>query len=152
MPTTSVTMPAGFCPIQAGEAAVFTLSEDGFTPACLTVQANQAVEVVNRTGASVVVTLAGVLDRVDVEPGGRVRSPASVVSCRPASYPLVAGAITPPRCACWPDGGAYPWASMAKAARRPSSTASWRVRGATASPARRCTPPVASKSDSSGRR
>ena len=84
-------MPAGFCPIQAGEVAVFTLFEQGFTPACLTVQANQAVEVVNRTGAPVVVTLAGVLDEVDVEPAGRVRSPAVGGLVTPASYPLVAG-------------------------------------------------------------
>ena len=91
VPTTSVTMPAGFCPIQAGEVAVFTLSEEGFTPACLTVQANQAVEVVNRTGAPVVVTLAGVLDVDLVEPAGRVRSPAVGGLVTPASYPLVAG-------------------------------------------------------------
>ncbi len=90
-PTTFVTMPAGFRPIQAGEVAVFTLSEEGFTPACLTVQSNQAVAVVNRTGAPVVVTLAGVLDQVDVEPAGRVRSPAVGGLVTPASYPLVAG-------------------------------------------------------------
>ena len=84
-------MPAGFCPIQAGEVAVFTLSEEGFTPACLTVQANQAVEVVNRTDPSVVVTLAGVLDGVDLAPGGHTRSPAVGGLVTPASYPLVAG-------------------------------------------------------------
>ena len=91
VPSTILTMPAGFCPIQAGEVAVFTLAEEGFTPACLTVQANQAIEVVNRTGAPVVVTLAGVLDKVDVEPAGRVRSQAVGGLVAPASYPLVAG-------------------------------------------------------------
>jgi hypothetical protein len=84
-------MPADFCPIQAGEVAVFTLGGEGFTPACLTVQANQAVEVVNRTGAPVVVTLAGVLADVDLEPARRIRSPAVGGLVAPGSYALVAG-------------------------------------------------------------
>ena len=84
-------MPPGFCPIQAGVVAVFTLSEEGFTPACLTVQANQAIEVVNRTGAPVVVTLIGVLDEIDLEPNGHARSPVLGGRVTPASYPLVAG-------------------------------------------------------------
>ena len=84
-------MPPGFCPIQAGVVAVFTLFEQGFTPACLTVQTNQAIEVVNRTGAPVVVTLVGVLDEIDLEPDGRARSPVLGGRVTPASYQLVAG-------------------------------------------------------------
>ncbi len=84
-------MPPGFCPIQAGGVAVFTLFEQGFTPACLTVQANQAIEVVNRTGAPVMVTLIGVLDEIDLEPNGHARSPVIGGRVAPASYPLVAG-------------------------------------------------------------
>lgn len=89
--TTFVTMPAGFCPIQAGGVAVFTLFEHGFTPACLTVQANQAVEVVNRTDVNVVVTLPGVLAEIDLEPGGDIRSPVLGGLVTPASYLLTAG-------------------------------------------------------------
>jgi hypothetical protein len=87
-----LSMPADLCAIQAGRVAVVTIVDGALVPVCVTVQANQQLEVRNATGSAVAVDLAGVLAGHQLTPGASTVSPPLGQVLAGGVYPLRAGA------------------------------------------------------------